>query len=379
MYKLFIALFITSIISLNILPSALANTHKPLSPINVTFLVPAEKNNPFWVLVENNMKTAAIQFGINLNIIHIKGYANINRFYHYELTKQLLEDSSEVDYFITTLHAGKTKALLSHIESRQVKFISIINDVLPKQLSVVGKPREKFQHWIGQVVSDDKHAGLFLAQSLMDKARQRNNIGLGAVAISGIRENTAVDMRSLGLHEAFSSSNDFIFKQQVYSEWKFDLVIKQTQGLVKRHKNLAIIWCANDDLIAGNVIKTLKELGKKPNKDVLVGGMDWSKKGISLFKSGQLTSTIGGHFLDGGIAMALLYDYHHGFDFYDQYQGSVKQKMIDIDGHVEQVESLVNNNKWGLLDFTVYSRAMNPQQIEWNYSYNRVLKTLPQK
>ncbi len=372
MYKL----VATLIFSLILLSSAMANIHQPSPPINVTFLVPAEKNNPFWVLVENNMKTAAIQFGIHLNIIHIKGYANINRFYHYELSQKILEDSSDTDYFITALHAGKTEALLKHIEKRQVKFISLINDVLPKQLSKVGKPREKYQHWIGQVVSDDKHAGLFLAQSLMNKARERSAIGSAAVAISGIRENTAVDMRSLGLHEAFSSSNDFALKQQVYSEWKFDLVIKQTQGLVKRHKGLGIIWCANDDLIAGNVIKTLKTLGKKPNQDILVGGMDWSKKGISLFKSGELTSTIGGHFLDGGIAMALIYDYHNGHDFYDQYQGSVKQKMIDIDGHVKQVEMLVNDNKWGLLDFTVYSRAMNPQQVEWDYSYNKVLKTL---
>ncbi len=344
--------------------------------LNVTFLVPAEKNNPFWQLVENNMKVAAQQFNINLNIIHIKKKTDVNRYHHLELSQSILQKSPRIDYFITAFHDGKTIELLELIEDKQIKYLSLINNVTENTLKRSGLPREKYSHWIGEIASDGEHAGHTLAQRLIDTAEHRLHFNKGIIAISGARDHVTVKLRERGLKNRLTKTSLYPLKQLVYSQWQPDLIQQQTEALLSRHKDAGIIWCANDDVITSNVIKTLNKFKIRPNKDILIGGINWSKQGIKQFKSGQLTTSLGGHFLDGGIALALLYDHYHGYDFYQQYKGSVKQKMLNINDYLNQAERLVINNEWDQLDFTVYSKALNPEHKQWDYGYSKVLDTM---
>ena len=49
--------------------------------------------------------------------------------------------------------------------------------------------------------------------------------------------------------------------------------------------------------------------GKSPGKDVFIGGLNWDPPALDKVKDGALVTTVGGHFMIGGWALVLLYDY----------------------------------------------------------------------
>ncbi len=346
------------------------------SPINVMFIVPAQKDNPFWTLVIENMKVAAQQFNINLSLALIPHSDYINRFYHYELTKKTIEETPNIDYLITGFFLEKTEHLLELVEANNVKLFSIINDVTEHKLNIVKKPREKYTRWIGHIAPNDYQAGRLLADILMQKATKLGIKNNEVVGITGPRENPAVAMRNQGLAFSIQQSQNFKLKQVSYTDWTLTRVQSQLNRLFERFKNIGIVWAVNDEPTAEQAIIHIKKIGLKPNKHLVIGGMDWSPKGIALYKSGDLTTSLGGHFLDGAISLALIYDYHHGLDFYAQYDGIVKQSLSRIDDKIEHVERLVVYQEWQKLDFTVYSRYLNPSQEKWDLTYDKVLMTL---
>ncbi len=230
------------LLSILLFCGALLNTaqaQNTILPINVTFLVPADKSNPFWQLVERNIKVAAKQFSVNLNIIHIKNKADINRYHHLELSQSILQNTPNVDYFITAFHDGKTKELLELIEHSQTKYLSLVNNVSSNTLKETGLPREKYPHWIGEVVSDGEHAGHTLAQNLINKADKTHNINKIFVGISGARDHTTVRLRARGLKSILTKNEHYPLKKLVYSQRKPSLIQQQTERLYKGTKTWA--------------------------------------------------------------------------------------------------------------------------------------------
>jgi ABC-type sugar transport system substrate-binding protein len=60
-----------------------------------------------------------------------------------------------------------------------------------------------------------------------------------------------------------------------------------TKSLVQAHPDVDVI-ASDGDLGAIGVVEGLKDLGKKPGKDVLVTGGAYSKLGENLMKSGEM-------------------------------------------------------------------------------------------
>jgi ABC-type sugar transport system substrate-binding protein len=346
--------------------------------LNVVLLIPAEKQNPFWSLVAKNSEVAAKQFDINLSTYYIDDL--IDRFTHYDIAKKIITKSpTEIDYFITSLHVNKTQELLTLMDDAKIKFISIVNDPLASATQQVGNPREFYPYWLGQVSPDDVLAGQYLTEILIEKALENDLDATGISAITGARDNTAVSYRSNGIKTALKQYPNFSLNRITYSDWSYEKVINQANFLVKRYTDTSVFWCANDSLIASNVINTMIKYNLRPNKDIMIGGMDWSVKGISLYEQGLLTTSLGGHIFDGAIALALIYDLEHGYDFYQQYGGKVMQKLTRLDLHFSTVASLINNNSWSKLNFRTYSRALNPNKTRWNLTYGKVLNTYPKQ
>lgn len=56
----------------------------------------------------------------------------------------------------------------------------------------------------------------------------------------------------------------------------------------------------------------LRNAGKVPGKDVLVVAMDLNPENVDAVEAGELLFDIGGHWLQGGFALVLMYDYLNG-------------------------------------------------------------------
>ncbi len=364
---------VLSLFSTSVFASELAK-----EPINVTFLVSTSKENSFWSLVETNMLIAAKQFDIDLKIIYPPvehGNSFKNKIERLNEIKRVMQAMPEGAYFVTPLIHDKASHILQLAEQYKVNFFSLVNPLPESMSKELGKPRQYYKHWLGEVISDDYHTGGYLAQILMKEAKMSLLANKGLVAVSGRKINTASIKRDSGLLDTMNLDSSFRLKQLVHSNWRKTRAFELTKGLMTRFNDIAIVWCANDGSIATGVISALKDLGRKPNHDILVGGIDWSKDGIELYKQGALTVSLGGQVFSGAILLALIFDYHHGLDFYSQFNGSVNQKLLRLKPHLEVVDQLVNKEQWQKLDYRIYSRYLNPEQKRWNLKSQALLNT----
>ena len=72
-----------------------------------------------------------------------------------------------------------------------------------------------------------------------------------------------------------------------------------------------LIWAASDSMAIA-AARAAADAGLQPGKDILLTGIDWSAEGIQAVRDGRLLATAGGHFMDGALALAVIYDHSHG-------------------------------------------------------------------
>ncbi|MEE4242861.1 MAG: hypothetical protein V2I36_15440 [Desulfopila sp.] len=90
-----------------------------------------------------------------------------------------------------------------------------------------------------------------------------------------------------------------------------------------------------------------------------------------------MTTTVGGHFMDGAWVLVLLYDYHHGRDFYLEH---LQSQMLPLkQDNVVQYQQLLNREEWPRIDFTQFSKVHNPHLQKYDFSVAAVLRQLQEK
>ena len=119
-------------------------------------------------------------------------------------------------------------------------------------------------------------------------------------------------LRSNGLHRAVAKHDGVL--HLVNAGWRIEDGAKYSTHLLEQDPELTVLWAANDYVALG-ALETLQQQDRKPGQDIVLGGIDWEPRALGLVEQGVLTTSIGGHVLDGLWALLLLYDHHHGFDF----------------------------------------------------------------
>ena len=158
-----------------------------------------------------------------------------------------------------------------------------------------------------------------------------------------------------------------ILHQILYANWNKETSYKYTSRIIKRYKkDLDIIWAASDGMSLG-AHKAIEENNK--STQILTGGIDWSPKGIQAVKNGDIDATIGGHFMNGGFALVLLYDYFHGIDFYDEVGTKIQLNMsILTKNNVNKYLEKYSSQNWNKIDFRKYSKVLNKKLIKYDFS-----------
>ena len=108
-----------------------------------------------------------------------------------------------------------------------------------EQQTEMGKPREKYTHWIGQMMPDDFGAGRMTAQALYEAAKAKGyTTPDGKVQIAGIEGNStdgASIERLKGLHAFVAEHDDIDLLQVVQGKWDTPLSHELTSGLLRRY------------------------------------------------------------------------------------------------------------------------------------------------
>ncbi len=335
---------------------------------SVIFISPGYKDDIFFYRMESFMRAAADDLGISLEIL----YGRRNYVTTYNVVRQLLSRKQLPDYLILINENDMGRMILPGLSGRGIRIILINEGIPERDRTFFGRPGEKYPDWFAQFLPDDLQAGRLLADELIRKRVEQGHRKINIAGLSGTAKATSSDLRVKGLYKTALLYPEVNVLQVVPAFWDIDRASKVTRGLLSRYDHLDIIWAASDGMALG-AARAMREAGKRPGKDILTGGIDWTDFSFSMVKKGTFTATVGGHFMDGGWAMVMIYDDFNG------YKGPFPEKssfaLINRE-NINRFASFFHCNKWDKIDFRHFSMTLNPKLHHYDFSFKAVMKEL---
>ena len=345
-------------------------------PIRVAFFNPQNADDPFWQTVDRFMRAAANDLNIEVTT-HV---AEHDRAKMIEQVRTAVSAPDKPDFIVFKNFKSNAPEVLEIAQQYGVKSFIFNAGLTTEEHVLHGGPREHYSHWIGQMLPGDELAGYNLANALIQRARALKLFNKGGkIVMAGLTGNlsdSAASERNVGLGRALEENPDVSFAQLVPARWDRKEAMQKSDGLLHRYPDLSVIWAANDPMALG-VVEAAQKAGLRPGYNFITGGVDWNLPALQAIKDKSMHTSIGGHFMEGGWVMVLLYDYVHGFDFAKEGGASVASEMAALTStNVKKYQEKFLNEDWDRIDFTLFSRVKNASQKAYDFSLDRVLDQL---
>jgi len=349
--------------------------------IHVTFINPgfSDVTNPtggFWWNVSAFMNAAAEDLNIDLEIL----YSDRNHMQMKMLAKEVANRQKPPTYLIVVNEKLSADSMVQDADKAGIKTFLILNKFVADQADGMGSPREIFKNWIGSLIPDNESAGYQIAELLIEEALNggatANDGKLHLLGYAGDHVTPASVDRVTGLKKAVSEFSNVDLKQVVSCNWSREEAKQKTPSLLSRYPQVGAIWGANDPIALG-AMESVVAAKKQPGKDIFFGGLNWDAPGLDKVINGSLVTSVGGHFMTGGWALVMLYDYHHGKDFADE--GVQQKRKIFNALHSKNINTYMDklgDRNWNKIDFTKFSKVHNPDMKKYDFSLKTILNQL---
>ncbi len=154
-------------------------------------------------------------------------------------------------------------------------------------------------HYAGYVVADDSGDGAQAAEALAEAGATR------IVAMSGLQGNSVADGRLTGFVEAADRLGLDVISTHRPVELPKD-GLDATQNFLAEHPGPGFdgLYAFNDSSAVG----AIEALGDDAGSTVRIASIDGTTEGVRAIEQGQLEMTMGGEFINGGMAAVLVYD-----------------------------------------------------------------------
>ena len=243
-----------------------------------------------------------------------------------------------------------------------------------------GKPREKYEYWIGQLVPDDTEAGYLLADKLVNAAIEGNaaaNSGgkIKIYAIAGRKADPPAIERVEGLKNAVGQYPQAEIVKLDYSNWTAAQAREKTEAALGEYPDVSVIWAASDQMALA-ISNMVRRQGRSINDDIYIGGIDWTIDAINAVSNSELTTTVGGHLIEGGWASVLLFDYFNGKDFASEALMMQTPMNVIDQANVAAYQDMFGDKKWGRINFTLYSKVHKPNLKNYKFTLETMLVQL---
>ena len=348
--------------------------------IRVTFLNPTGPKNDFWSTVTSFMKAAAEDLGMEFTVHYV--HQENQHYKSFVALQKDIDANKAPDYLVMPfIRGGSSLRTLVTAEKNNIKTLIFNTDIPEKDRRSTGYPRGKFKKWIGHIYPDDKKAGFDLGNELIKASRQKVKTTakgkVEVIGISGDHLSSAAILRNDGLKLAVKENGEML-QQLVSTNWDRENAKKKAEILMRRFPNATVFWSASDHMSLG-IIEAIKNSGKIPGKHIMSGGVDWMPDALDAIRDGHMTASIGGHFMEAGWIMVMLYDYHHGKDFAKSEGLNIQSRMDIINqSNVEDYLKYFKDRKWEKIDFKQLSKVLNPKVKKYDFSLKTILNQLKQ-
>lgn len=345
-------------------------------PVRMTFLSPdPEGQFWFWNKTIEFMRDVAEDLNIEFEVVATQGIST------YSVKKDGLSIINREDPpdFILTGYWNESVGDLLAAADENSQFFLFNAPVMEADKAGIQGPRERFSHWIGQMYPDEDRAGFDLARILLDRARKlpanADRDAVEVAALTGDELSSVSRSRETGMRRAVAESGATL-TAVTGTAWRGDAGHRATEGILGEHPGTTVIWTVTDALALG-AIKALEEQGLQAGTDILIGGFDGSEQGLQAIRDNEMTASMGGHFLEGGWAMILAYDYHRGNDFAGDLGTTISSSMRAITAdNLDRYTKLINGENLEKIDFSRLSKTHNPELAEYDFSVEIVLELL---
>lgn len=329
---------------------------------------PGSENNAFWSQIIAFTKAACFDLNMKLDVY----YGNDDPKILMRHMETVAKSVPKPDALLFPAMKDAGEACLKIAESNQIPAF-VFNMGLDE--SVVGAPRTKYKYFIGQMVPDDEVAGYELALALLQAAKTAKQTNFGVIAVSGRTTDAAAIMRNKGLMRAVGAFPGASTPGVISTDWTRSEAVDQAKKAITKNPGHSIVWAASDNMALG-ITESAPIWGFKPGVDFFAGGVDWTPEAIQAVIDKKLVATAGGHFMEGGWAAVLLYDYFNGRDFATE-GVSVKSPMGLINSeNAKLYQSKLGDGNWGRINFNMFSKVGNKNLKTYNFQISTVLMVL---
>jgi len=270
----------------------------------------------FWNNYVNFTKEGAKALGVKLVVLNANNKPDAMPKYIEDLV------SRGVDGMIVVPYWASDKVALRNTKNAKIPliFADTYSDVSPQD--------PKYPNYIGFIGPSDADAGYRMAIALFEAVQP----DAGGKKVIGVVDGTpgtsvAID-RAKGLDKALKEHPEVVVAGRVSGNFVRDESLTAFAPVFHAHPEIKGVWCANGGTATG-VMTAILNAGKMPGTDVQVVAMDLNPENVQAVDEGKLLFDIGGHWLQGGFALVLMYDYLNGFKI-PKDKSNMKIKLLPL-------------------------------------------------
>lgn len=325
--------------------------------MKVTFLAPnVGAPGTFYDIFGDFLRVAARQLRVELEGID----ATKQRETMLVRTREALSGARRPDYMLLVNYMSVGQEVMAANAAAGVGTYFVVEGMSTGELGTIAGAAGRPAGYLGQIVPDDAEAGRMLGEILTDAARSRGLVdATGKIQVGAIAgEHTgAGNARFRGWQSVLKAHADVVQAGFQYGAWEEEPAKAVASLMLRAAPQISVVWCANDAMALGALAAAV-EAGRKPGKDILIGGVDLVDRALAEVAAGRLEVSIGGHMVDGARALVLLHDHHEKHDLAPQAKTT---HLVAVGAaQAQRYLTFIQERAWRNSDFTRFSRVVNP-------------------
>ncbi|MFE8071090.1 ABC transporter substrate-binding protein [Marinobacteraceae bacterium S3BR75-40.1] len=333
-------------------------------------------DTPFWNRVALFARAAAGDMEVRLTVFD----ADANRLKLHQQLNRVAAQPERFDALLFPNFLQTAGRFLEQCQALKMPCILFNSDVQAKlkREDRLGTPRHPNPYWIAQLIPDDTGSSAAVTRELIRQARQHDSPSpIEVAAVNGYHSDAPAIRREEGLRRAVEAAEGVKLRQVFYTDWGAEQAYIRAEGLLRRYRDIDIIWSANYRTTNG-ILRALQSVGREPGEGILVNSYDINPQALQQVSEGQVAVTAGGHYVEGAWAVILAHDYLAGRDFRDQGLVFHTPLLIVTRDNVESIRQVLRRleeapDSLDRVDFAPYSRAANPDRSNYDFSLRSIL------